>query len=194
MNSIVHLRDFDEWRGCPTLVLVDLHRGLSEDSDGEDAPDLTEPLANCQAALEHSRQRGFPVAFLRQVESSPLFGATVRLPSWFRGFEPRRSEMVFDRQFPSCYANQDFAEVVDASDGNYVLAGLFGETSCLSTAVDAFHRNHRFTYLADASTSRSHHGVPALAMHKSVTSIVALYGKVARTRTWVRLTSEKAEV
>jgi len=193
MNSIVNLRDFQEWRGTPTLVLLDLLEGAPDDCSDDQSLDLREALASCRAALEHARQRRFPIAFCRQVHS-PLFGATVRLPSWIPGFEPRRCEMVFDRQFPSCYASPEFAEMAECYEGNYVIAGLFGESSCLSTAVDAFHRNHRFTYLADASASRGHHGVPAPVMHKSVTSIVALYGKVARTRTWVRLTSEKAEV
>ena len=194
MNSIVNLRDFQEWRGAPTLVLVDLHHHVSRDFREEENPGLDEALANCRAALEHARRRRFPIAFFRQVQQSQLFGATVRLPSWIAGFEPRRSEMVFDRQFPSCYASPDFAEMADRTDGNCVVAGLFGESSCLSTAVDAFHRNHRFTFLADASASRGHHGVPAAVMHKSVTRIIALYGKVASTRIWLRLTSEKAEV
>ena len=32
-----------------------------------------------------------------------------------------------------------------------VLVGLFGETSCLSTLMEGYGRNHVFTYLADAS-------------------------------------------
>jgi nicotinamidase-related amidase len=101
--------------------------------------------------------------------------------------------MVFDRQRPSCYASPEFVDMTDHTGGHCVVAGLFGESSCLSTVIDAFHRRHRFTFLADASASRGHNGVSPSAMHDAVTNIISLYGNVARTQHWVRSTSRKAE-
>jgi nicotinamidase-related amidase len=194
MTSVISLLDFKEWRSTtPTLVFVGLHDDLSSVGGEEHEVDLTETLANCRVALAHARTRGFPIAFVRQIETPPSFTGAVRFPAWFAGFEPRRSDMVFDRQQPSCYASPEFVDMNNHTGGNCVIAGLFGESSCLSTAVDAYHRNHQLTYLADASMSRGHRGISAAAMHEAVTSIVSLYGRVVKTQTWMRMTSQRAE-
>lgn len=191
MTSVINLREFREWRGTPTFVLVDLHQSLSglPVENGE----YTRALANCRVALAHARVRGFPVAFFRQVETPEFLGAPVRVPSWLPGFEPRRADMVFDRALPSCYASSEFVEMTNHTGGNCVIAGLFGESSCLSTMVDAFHRGHSVTYLADASASREHDGISSETMHDAIARIASLYGKVALTQKWIRLTSQKAE-
>lgn len=191
MTSVISLSEFREWRGTTTLVLVDLHHSLAELPVAD--ADLTRALANCRLALAHARVRGFPVAFFRQVETPKVFGASVRVPSWIAGFEPRRADMVFDRALPSCYASPEFVEMTSYTEGNCVIAGLFAETSCLSTMVDAFHRGHSVTYLADASASRAHDGISSETMHSAITNLASLYGKVANTQKWIRLTSQKAE-
>ena len=191
MNSVINLSEFREWRGAPMLVLVDLHQNLSQDPVAD--VDLTRALANCRIALAHARARGLPVAFFRQVETPKFLGAAVRIPSWIEGFEPRRADMVFDRVLPSCYASPEFVEMTSYTGGNCVIAGLFGESSCLSTMVDAFHRGQSVTYLADASASRAADGISSESMHNAITTIASLYGKVAATQKWIRLTSQKVE-
>jgi nicotinamidase-related amidase len=186
--SVVNLRDFKEWRGTPTLVLVDLHRSWLDVANDVAGEDISSALANCRVALCHARTYGMPVAFVRLIDEPVRFGDPVRFPVWFDGFEPNRMDMVFDRQKPSCYANADFADMADHIGGHCVLAGLFGETSCLSTVVDAHHRNHRFTYLADASASRAVQGVSPASVHETVAGIVALYAGVESTQAWIRRT------
>ena len=73
--------------------------------------------------------------------------------AWISGFEPKRSDMVFERQQPSCYTNQLFEDVVSQT-GSFAIAGLVAEESCLATAIDAAHRGHHVTFLSDASVSR----------------------------------------
>ena len=101
--------------------------------------------------------------------------ASPAYPRWIEGIEPNRWDMVFDRQRPSCYASAEFREVADEIGGNYVIAGRFGELSCLSTAIDAFHRDHRPTVLSDALMCRAHDDVPAAAMLRAVTCILSHY-------------------
>ncbi len=57
--------------------------------------------------------------------------------------------MVFERSKPSCYASREFAIAMTEGGGHFVLAGFSGEGSCLATAMDAFHRDHKVTFLAD---------------------------------------------
>ena len=193
MNSVIELLEFKQRRDTPTLVLVDLHRAIVENNTVANAEtvNIVSALANCRAALRHARARRMSVAFIRPYERSPSQSELPPSSRWLEDFEPKRADMVFDRRLPSCYASAEFVEMAGHIGGNYVLAGLFGETSCLSTAIDAFHRNHRFTYLADASACRGLNDLSSASMHESVTTIISLYGSIATTQSWIRATSQK---
>jgi nicotinamidase-related amidase len=191
MSAVINLSEFKEQRASATLVLVDMHQDFGACAEDADSPDWSRAVANCRAALRHARALGFPVAFTRRIVTPNALWATPEYPRWIDGFEPRRSDMIFDRQLPSCYANNEFAQMVDRIGGVYVIAGLFAEGACLSTAIDAFHRDHRITFLADASASRARQDVPAEAMHKAVAGIMSLYAYVGGTQPWIHATSPR---
>jgi isochorismate hydrolase len=117
--------------------------------------------------------------------ASPIY------PRWIEGFEPKRCDMVFDRQRPSCYASAEFRDMADDIGGNYVVAGQFGELSCLSTAIDALHRDHRPTFLTDALVSLSYEDTSASAVLKALARILSLYAEVVRTEPWIIATSQR---
>jgi nicotinamidase-related amidase len=192
MNTVVNFMEFRE-RGhnVPTLVLVDLHHELLGGSETLENTIPAEMIANCRTALRHARARGIPVAFTRQVAPSASMLGSPIYPRWIEGFEPKRRDMVFDRQRPSCYASAEFRDMADDIGGNYAVAGQFGELSCLSTAIDAFHRDHRPTFLTDALVSCSHEGLSAGAMLRALTRILSLYADVTRTQTWIAATSQR---
>jgi nicotinamidase-related amidase len=75
-----------------------------------------------------------------------------------------------------------------------VLVGFAGETACLSTTIDAFHRKHRFTYLSDASASHGLGRLSAPAVQGAVTEIIKVYGEVLDTEAWINATSDVAVV
>ena len=93
--------------------------------------------------------------------------------------------MVFERNKPSCYANREFAHAMSEGGGHFVLAGFSGEAACLATAVEAFHRDHRVTFLADASASHDLDRIAAPMVHETVTQLIGLYGDVTTTRSWL---------
>ena len=192
MNTVVNLRDFKErGRDLPTLLLIDLHHDVSGVTDPKVEIFLAEALANCRAALRHARACGIPVAFTRQVVPSANMLASPTYPRWIEGIEPSRWDRVFDRQRPSCYACAEFRAVADEIGGNYVIAGRFGELSCLATAIDAFHRDHRPTVLADALMCRAHDDLPDAAMLRAVTCILSHYSDTISTQPWIRATSRR---
>src|ERR1700704_3251129 len=162
MNTVVNFMNFKErGRNVPTLVLVDMHHELLGGAETLANTIPSEVIANCRTALRHARASGIPVAFTRQVTPSASMLASPTYPRWIEGFEPKRRDMVFDRQRPSCYASPDFRDMAEDIGGNYVVAGQFGELSCLSTAVDALHRDHRPTFLTHALVSCSHEDLSA---------------------------------
>jgi nicotinamidase-related amidase len=188
MSIVVRLKDFrPRGRDMPTLVLIDMHV-----CSGADMPLRNEAIANCQVALKHARACGLPVAFTRQAAPPENMLASSAYPRWLDGFEPNRWDMVFDRDRPSCYASGEFREMADEIGGNYAIAGQFGELSCLSTAVDAFHRDHRPNVLLDAIAVRPYDDVPAGVMLAAATRILSLYAEPANTRSWMLATSRRA--
>jgi nicotinamidase-related amidase len=78
--------------------------------------------------------------------------------------------------------------------GHFVIAGFAGETACLSTIVDAYHRGHQVTYLADASASHDLGDLTGQAVQQAVTEIIRVYGEVLDTESWVEVTSRARAV
>jgi nicotinamidase-related amidase len=181
MTPVIDFLEFKSQTVAPTLVLVGLHQ--QPDASPDDEPAYGETLANCRAALEHAKANRIPVAHVRTINPKSA-SERHRYPPWIAGFEPGRADMVFDVLQPSCYSNREFARTMDYSGGHFVIAGLYAETTCLSTAVDAYHRRHDFTYLCDASASRSGGGVPATVFHEVVSQVISRYGKVAKGTKW----------
>lgn len=156
MSYVVYLKALADPSTVPCLVLIDMQREYLAELRLIAIPDAREALENCRRALEHARSKGLPIAFLRQISRSAFFNASTSLSGWIEGFEPNGADMVFERNQPSTYSNKQFAELMNDCGGNFVFGGFAGETACLSTAIDAFHRRHRFTYLFDASASLQH--------------------------------------
>ncbi len=145
-------------------------------------------LDNCRRVLDHARRVGLPVAFIRMVSESAFFNPATPFVCWIEGFEPGRNEMVFERSSPSCYSSEPFAAMMNQSRGGIVLAGFAGESACLATLVDAFHRNHKVTYLCDASASHALDDMPAQETHRAVSKISGIYGEVHETTDWIAAT------
>jgi nicotinamidase-related amidase len=185
VNKVIDLRVFTGSRVLPTLVFVDLQQEYLATQRALAVPDAELAIQNCRVALAHARAVGMPVAFVRMVGQSAFFNPATRFSRPIEGFEPESADLVFERNKPSCYDNDSFAEVMEHAGGNFILAGLAGEAACLATAVDAFHRGHRFTFLADASASHALNEMSAGEVHRAVKNVIGLYGDVELTGDWV---------
>ena len=175
----------------PTLVLVDLHDDhLPEARLSVEHGDYRRALDRCRAALAFARRHAFPVAFVRHTCPPASFLAMPDCPSWINDIRPTRSEMVFERTTPSCYGSSEFAQMAQ-QNRRLVLAGLFGEGSCLSTLVEGFGRNHHFIFLADASVSRRTAGLSAAETHGAVAAVASRYAEVLPTDAWMERMSRK---
>ena len=185
MKNVVNFRSYANGTVIPTLVLLDLQQEYIASPRLFSIPKVEAALENCQPALAHSRQVGLPVAFFRMVGRSPFFNPVLSYSNWIPGFEPLTSEMVFERSKPSCYANREFANAMTEGGGHFVLAGFSGEAGCLSTVVEAFHRDHKVTFLSDASASHGLNQIAAPTVHETVIQLISLYGDVTTTRSWI---------
>ena len=142
-------RSFANARALPVIVLVDPCHHRLKYRRGLKHGDIAGVLAHCRAALVHARAMGMAVAFIRD-GANPRTGLN---SDWIKGFEPERSDMIFERRAPSCYSNPYFEEIARAS-GELVVAGFPGPGGCLSTAADAVRAGTRITFLEDATLDR----------------------------------------
>ncbi len=188
MSSIVSLRASANSSNVPIVVLVDMQQEYLAKPRLLAISKIDRALDNCRRVLDHARDIGLPVAFMRLLNESAFFNRATPFVRWIEGFEPYRNEMVFERSSPSCYSCEPFAALMNQSRGGIVLAGFAGESACLSTLIDAFHRNHRVTYLCDASASHALEDVPADEIHRAVSKISGLYGEVYETTDWIAST------
>ena len=188
MSAVIDLRAY---RGEPRsrlLVMVDLQMRNYEELARDPLCDIAISLENCMAAIQHARAQGLPIAFTRLGEEQRPSERSAQ-SAWIPGFEPKRSDMVFERQLPSCYANRLFDSIVSQS-GSFALAGLIADETCLATAIDAAHRGHHVTFLHDASVSRARPGADARSVHVVTTKAMELFADVRATRRWVIATSQ----
>ena len=181
MAAVIDFLEFKSQSMAPTLVLVGLHQYPG----GGDLGAYGGMLANCRTLLARAKAHSIPIAHVRNVCPNSASGR-LRYPQWIAGFEPARNDMVFDLLQPSCYSNSEFSRAMEYSNGNFAIAGMFGETTCLSTAIDAHHRNHNFTYIADATICRGGGNVPAHRFHDMVSQMMSVYGTVTDGARWSR--------
>ena len=190
MNSVVYLRALSDPSIAPCLVLVDMQKEYVAGQRLMAMPHARAALGKCSGALAHARSMGFPIAHVRQLSRSSYFNPATEFSGWIDGFQPVGADMIFDRSLPSCYSNRQFADLMDSCGGHFIIAGFAGETACLSTAIDAYHRGHHFTFLADASASHRLGKFSAEAAHEMTTAIIAVYGRVIDTDSWISDTSD----
>jgi nicotinamidase-related amidase len=190
MSTIIDLRTYvSSASNSRLLVMVDLQEKNYSELVCDRASGLARSLENCMSVIRHARNLGLPIAFTRQTDSSESI-ERLSQSAWISGFEPKRSDMVFERPQPSCYANQLFADVV-SQIGSFAIAGLVAEETCLATAIDASHRGHRVTFLSDASVSRGRPDADARAVHVVTTRAIELFADTVTTRDWLVATSPR---
>jgi nicotinamidase-related amidase len=190
MSTVIDLRTYvSSASNSRLLVMVDLQEKNYSELVCDRASGLARSLENCMSVIRHARNLGLPIAFTRQTDSSESM-ERLSQSAWISGFEPKRSDMVFERPQPSCYANQLFADVV-SQIGSFAIAGLVAEETCLATAIDASHRGHRVTFLSDASVSRGRPDADARAVHVVTTRAIELFADTVTTRDWLVATSPR---
>ena len=183
VSSVIRLRS-QRLSEIPVLVLVDLQQEYIAAPRITALPGAHGALQKCKDALTAARAAGIPIAFTRLQGASGFFNRSSKLFEWIEGFEPLRSEMVFDRDMPSCYSSEGFAAFMKDVRAPVVLAGFSGESACLATLVDGYHRKQQMIYLADASASQPLNGFDADETQRAVAGIASVYADIADTGSW----------
>jgi nicotinamidase-related amidase len=130
----------------PILVCADLQiEYLAEGADTEAT------VARCGALLSLWRGNLWPVLHLKRIARAAWFNPASNLTDWIEEFRPRPGEMVFEHPLPSAYSSTRFAEYMSSMKNiRCAMMGFSLDETILSTAVEGFHRGHRYQVVADA--------------------------------------------
>lgn len=190
--GVVSLRTYRDPTYMPLLVLLDTQIEYVAENRALCLGDVTGAVSNCRRLLIYAREVGMPVAFLRWQQRGKFFGKTSETSGWIEGLTPTGADMVFDRDLPSAYANREFASMMDSGGGeNAVLAGFTGTLACLSTVIEAYHRQHNVTFVSDASASHPLCSLEEGKSHEAAVDIARLYGGVTTAEDWIRQQENK---
>ena len=98
------------------------------------------------------RENLWPVLHLKRIAQAAWFNPASNLTDWIEEFRPRPGEMVFEHPLPSAYSSTRFAEYMSSMKNiRCAVMGFSLDETILSTAVEGFHRGHRYQVIADAA-------------------------------------------
>jgi len=144
---------------------------------GEHRADSRAIIAHCAALLALWRQELWPVLHLKRIAQAPWFDPASGLTDWVAEFRPRPGEMVFEHPLPSAYSSSRFAEYMASMKSvDCLMTGCSLDQTILATAIEGFHRGHRYRVVADAVL---HGHCPDEAGY--LTAIVTAIGRFAGT-------------
>jgi nicotinamidase-related amidase len=169
------------------LVMVDLQDSRYQELAHDASAEMARTLSNCRRAIAHARAVGMPIVFTRLAGRNRSTGQ-LRQSGWIRDFEPRRQDIVIDRLHPSCYTNTSFEDAIRRF-GGFALAGFMAEAVGVSTAIDAYYRGHRVTFLSDASACLRHNAASSQDVHKLTTTLISFFANPVPTQHWLVATS-----
>ena len=109
----------------------------------------------CGALLAKWRGLRWPVAHLKRLSERQWQTRGEGGPNWISGFKPRADELTFLHHLPSAYSSVHFTQYMQTlRDTACVLIGYSLDETILATAVEGFHRNHRYYLATDAVACR----------------------------------------
>ncbi|HWA91396.1 MAG TPA: isochorismatase family protein [Rhizomicrobium sp.] len=192
MSEVIEFDQYHRVKPAPPLVFVDMIEDQLEPEEGFGRRDAEAVLAKCRLLLEEARMRHWPVAFVRS--PAPSFpGYPRRASRWIEGFEPRRTDMIFERNGDSCYSNDQFASAMDGAGRVFVVAGFSGESTCLSTVMDAAAHDHFVGLVCDASATRPLPGYDAAKSHRAVVAVASRYATIVTAEHWIEVAAGTAQ-
>jgi ureidoacrylate peracid hydrolase len=166
----------------PTVVAIDLQKEYVTPGRPFFLRGVEPSLDNCRAIIAEARRRGWGLAHVRHIQDGSLFNAETPFAGFIDGCGPLPTERVFTKAKLSCYSTPGFGRLMTKLKGRTIYVIGYGSTMCcLSTLVEAHHRGHRLTFVADASYARPSKDALEAEVHKHATNVIGIYANLATT-------------
>jgi nicotinamidase-related amidase len=177
---VIPLRAAASSLSWPLLMLLDCQSEYLADGRAYHLPSAESALKNCASLLTTARLMRLPVAHFRITLPGYFFNEITQFSQWVEPLRPHGNEYVYKRSLPSCFSSSAFSDLTASIDNpQFIIAGLTGAQSCLSTMIDCFHRGYSATFVHDCSASASIGDLSEQAVHDQVTCLMSLYGRVS---------------
>lgn len=149
--------------------------------------------SRCLALLDLWRAELWPVLHLKRIAQAAWFDPSSDVTGWAAPFRPRPGEMVFEHPLPSAYSSSRFADFMASLRGVHCLmAGCALDETILATAIDGFHRGHRFRVAGDAVTCIPSAGSDASAYRAAMTRAIARFAGIERSAVLIEAAAGRA--
>lgn len=180
--NVLPLTRYKPTTAAPLFIFVDLQKEFTLEGRPLQIAHVETALENCRRLLSFAREHRFPVAHLRLSKSCVAFHEADGGAEWIDDFKPFGSEMVFERDAPSCYVSEAFSLMMSRGGGTAaVLAGLAGSTSCLATLIRAHELEHNVRFAFDASSSHALSAKESQSIHSAAVQIASQFVGLVRT-------------
>jgi nicotinamidase-related amidase len=164
----------------PILVCADLQSEYLTEGRSHAISDAEAIMARCHELMSLWRDNLWPVMHLKRIAQAAWFNPASNLTNWIAELKPRPGELAFEHPLPSAYSSARFAEyTANIKSLRCVMLGFSLDETILATAVDGFHRSHRYQVVSDAVACRRT-GVDDAASYK--TAVVKVIGNFAGVR------------
>ncbi|MGY4624913.1 isochorismatase family protein [Bradyrhizobium sp. USDA 4486] len=163
----------------PILICADLQveyltpgrRHLIHDGDAA--------TVRCLELLTLWRSNLQPVMHLKRIAQAAWFNPASRLTDWIEEARPRPGEMTFEHPLPSAYSSARFVDYMsNIRNVRCVLIGFSLDETILATAIDGFHRSHRYQVIGDAVACRQAGTGDAVAYKHAVVNVIGNFATV----------------
>jgi nicotinamidase-related amidase len=149
--------------------------------------------SRCLALLELWRAELWPVLHLKRIAQAAWFDPASDVTDWVAAFRPRPGEMVFEHPLPSAYSSSRFADYMASMKSVHCLmAGCSLDETVLATAIEGFHRGHRFRVVVDAVTCAQPAVVDADGYRASMLSAIGKFAGVALSSDLIEAAASEA--
>lgn len=129
------------------LLVIDVQNGIIEFGD------FNNELTLIKNMIKDFKANGKPVIFIRHLddmEESPLYRGSVgsELHSSIKDF----AEIIVEKQTPSSFFKTGLADLLEELEVDHVfITGFNTEFCCMFTAISAFDRGYKVTFIEDAT-------------------------------------------
>jgi len=171
----------------PILVCADLQIEYLTEGRRHLIVDGDAAAARCLELLTLWRSNLWPVMHLKRIAQAAWFNPASKLTDWIAELKPRPGEMTFEHPLPSAYSSSRFVDyTANIRNIRCVLLGFSLDETILATAVDGFHRSHRYQVVGDAVACRHPGGEEAGAYKQSVMNVIGNFATVHPSVEFIR--------
>ncbi len=144
-------------------------------------------LARCLELLMLWRSNLWPVMHLKRIAQAAWFNPASRLTDWIEETKPRPGEMTFEHPLPSAYSSARFVDHMSSIRAmRCILIGFSLDETILATAIDGFHRSHRYQVVVDAVACRQPGSDDAAAYRNAVVNVIGNFATVQSSAELIR--------